>query len=245
MAIGIYERPVYDVICSVCGSSYIQRRRPVENAKCKKCQKKIDDVKYRESHYEKIKQQAKLYRDSPINKHRIQENRKAYYLKNRGKISEKCKTYYQDNKEAIKARSIKYKRDRGARDKRTYGIEILALPFVQEHFQDFDIVLKDNSILQNPNTGNFFELDMYIPDLKIAIEFNGPSHYLPIFGEERLIRQLKNDSIKRSLCSDLGIYLIEVKLPSGKHFDRSTSELTQLKSLIDHRLNEHLSGSNI
>ena len=55
IATGKYERPTYEVICSVCGEMYTQKRKPIENPKCKKCQKKYHTKKYYEAHKGKFK----------------------------------------------------------------------------------------------------------------------------------------------------------------------------------------------
>lgn len=55
-------------------------------------------------------------------------------------------------------------------------------------------------------------LDVYIPSLKIGIEYQGMQHYEPIEyfgGEEHFFRQQENDRKKRKLCEDNGIRLIE------------------------------------
>lgn len=55
------------------------------------------------------------------------------------------------------------------------------------------------------------ELDFWIPELKYAIEINGPTHYKPVFGEESLASQKARDKRKRAACKELGIKLRVVK----------------------------------
>ena len=55
-------------------------------------------------------------------------------------------------------------------------------------------------------------LDIYIPSLKIGIEYQGRQHYEPIEhfgGMEHFIQQQENDRKKRKLCEDKGIRLVE------------------------------------
>ena len=40
------------------------------------------------------------------------------------------------------------------------------------------------------------ELDFYFPNLKLAIEINGPLHYKPIYGKDKLI-QIQNNNRDR------------------------------------------------
>ena len=41
------------------------------------------------------------------------------------------------------------------------------------------------------------EIDLYIHDLKTIIEIDGPSHFLPIWGEDKLQKQINADLRKK------------------------------------------------
>jgi hypothetical protein len=70
--------------------------------------------------------------------------------------------------------------------------------------------------LRNEVTGNNFnlELDCFNEELKLAIEYNGIQHYkfTPYFhkNNEHFLNQKYRDYMKRTLCKDAGITLIEV-----------------------------------
>lgn len=51
------------------------------------------------------------------------------------------------------------------------------------------------------------ELDIYIPELKLAFELNGVFHYEPIFGEEKLNQIQNNDDRKFQACLEQQISL--------------------------------------
>ena len=55
------------------------------------------------------------------------------------------------------------------------------------------------------------EIDMYIPDLKTIIEIDGPSHFLPIWGADKLSKQIKADEQKSGLALSKGYVIIRVK----------------------------------
>lgn len=70
--------------------------------------------------------------------------------------------------------------------------------------------------LNNPVTGGKFnlELDCYNPELKLALEYHGAQHYkfTPHFHKSReaFYNQKYRDQLKRMLCRENGISLIEV-----------------------------------
>ena len=55
------------------------------------------------------------------------------------------------------------------------------------------------------------EIDLYIPELKTIIEIDGPSHFLPIWGEERLQKQVNADLRKSGSLLSRGFVVIRVK----------------------------------
>lgn len=59
--------------------------------------------------------------------------------------------------------------------------------------------------------GEKYELDLYLPDLKIVIEIDGPQHFLPLFGEDRLKRVIRYDEIKNGVLVSNGLCVIRVK----------------------------------
>ena len=55
-------------------------------------------------------------------------------------------------------------------------------------------------------------LDLYIPSLRMAIEYQGIQHYLPVEffgGEEALLQRQELDEQKKRLCEENGVRLIE------------------------------------
>ena len=55
------------------------------------------------------------------------------------------------------------------------------------------------------------EIDIFIPELKTAIEVDGPAHFLPIWGHESLSRNLRADSEKSGLLITKGFAIIRVR----------------------------------
>ena len=62
------------------------------------------------------------------------------------------------------------------------------------------------------------ELDIYIPSLKLAFEFNGIVHYEPIYGDKKLRLIRSSDARKFILCAELDINLIVIDTSMDKRF---------------------------
>ena len=60
-----------------------------------------------------------------------------------------------------------------------------------------------------PNSS--LEVDIYIPEISTAIEIDGPSHFLPIWGEESLNKTIKSDNEKNGLLRFHGIMVLRIK----------------------------------
>jgi very-short-patch-repair endonuclease len=78
--------------------------------------------------------------------------------------------------------------------------------------------------------GEKYEVDLYIPKLLIAIEIDGPQHFLPIYGEENLSRNIKYDSIKNGALLSRGICIIRVKYLLKHNSQQTNNRLFDLVS---------------
>jgi very-short-patch-repair endonuclease len=74
------------------------------------------------------------------------------------------------------------------------------------------------------------EIDLYIQELKTIIEVDGPSHFLPIWGEEKLQKQVNADLRKSGALLSKGYVVIRVK-SLGQESLAKRQEI--LKSLLE------------
>lgn len=54
-------------------------------------------------------------------------------------------------------------------------------------------------------------IDLFLPTISVAIEVDGPSHFLPIWGDKTLRRNQRSDSEKAGLILGQGFVLIRIK----------------------------------
>lgn len=62
--------------------------------------------------------------------------------------------------------------------------------------------------IRHPN-GSFLELDLQIPDLKLAIEVQGPTHYSDLYGNHEDVK--KRDAYKKQWCQEQGMQLMHIE----------------------------------
>jgi very-short-patch-repair endonuclease len=66
------------------------------------------------------------------------------------------------------------------------------------------------------------EVDLFLPELKVAIEVDGPSHFFPIWGEQNLQKHISSDAHKSGLLLRGGYIVLRVK-----HITKSISNKNQ------------------
>jgi very-short-patch-repair endonuclease len=82
------------------------------------------------------------------------------------------------------------------------------------------------------------QVDLYLPDLKVAIEVDGPTHFYPIWGEENLAKHLSADHAKTGLLLAGGYVLIRIK-----NLTKNVSKI-QYRNLLTNLLNRLQSIKN-
>jgi hypothetical protein len=82
------------------------------------------------------------------------------------------------------------------------------------------------------------ELDIYIPELKLAFELNGIFHYEPIYGQEKLSKIKSNDSRKMQACLERGIELCIIDTSPLRYFkaEKAKIYLEIIKRIISYKL---------
>lgn len=106
--------------------------------------------------------------------------------------------------------------------------------------------LEEQLLLQLPNLTFHFnskkelntELDIYIPELKLAFEINGIFHYSPIYGVEKFEAIQANDKLKIQTCQAANIQLEIIDVSNQKYFTHKSSlqYLTLITGVIRNKI---------
>lgn len=80
--------------------------------------------------------------------------------------------------------------------------------------------------------GSKLEVDLFLPEVKTAIEIDGPGHFLPIWGEDKMRKQQSADTIKQGILISHGYVILRIR-----QIDKSIS-MTKMNSLLETILSE-------
>ena len=158
-------------------------------------------------------------------------------------ISQSLVNYWGEMSDKEKARRVKQAKDNwknmSAKQKeemRSKGIAAIRTAtkegskmerWVKERLEDSGFSVRAH-VLIIPSEN--LEIDLYIPDLKTIIEVDGPSHFLPIWGEEKLQKQVNADLRKSGALLSKGYAVIRLK-SLGQESLAKREEM--LSSLVD------------
>lgn len=81
----------------------------------------------------------------------------------------------------------------------------------------FYVELHRSAVLANEK----LELDIFVPKLKTIIEIDGPTHFRPIFGEERLKKVQRADAEKNGLLLREGYIVIRMQQYKKKYLSKT------------------------
>lgn len=77
------------------------------------------------------------------------------------------------------------------------------------------------------------QIDLFVPTINTAIEVDGPSHFLPVWGQDTLNKNKKYDNKKQGLILGKGYVLIRIKQTKDFSNARSTLIYNKLIKLLD------------
>lgn len=81
------------------------------------------------------------------------------------------------------------------------------------------------------------QIDIFIPNMNVAIEVDGPSHFAPVWGDDSLKRNIKYDQKKTGLIIGKGLVLIRIKQTMDYSSSRALVIYQKLKNILN-QINE-------
>lgn len=106
------------------------------------------------------------------------------------------------------------------------------LEYVKTNYPNLNILENNRETILNPDTGYGLELDIYIPEIKFAIEFNGEYWHTKE-------KSKNHDKIKREQCEKLNLKLIQI---DEIMWDNKQSDI---KNLINKEINDAITRNSI
>lgn len=110
--------------------------------------------------------------------------------------------------------------------KRRSKIEKALFEMIQKAFPKLVILSNDREALQG------LELDIYIPELKLGIEWNGIVHFKPIYGMEKLLAVQEKDRQKMEIANAKNIHLIVIPDHESK-YSLVKESFSKIKEIIE------------
>jgi len=148
------------------------------------------------------------------------------------KRSEKAKTNW-DNLTETEKKSLQESAHRAIRTSAKEGSKLEKYLYDNLMYYGFQAVFHKKELIPN----NKLEVDIFITDKKTAIEIDGPSHFLPIWGEDKLLKTKASDMQKAGLLNGYGYNLIRVKQVvknvSAFQSKRTLNELMKILNTIE------------
>lgn len=71
----------------------------------------------------------------------------------------------------------------------------------------YDVIFHKKGLVENHD----LEVDIFLPNQNVIIEIDGPTHFLPIFGQEKLDKVMKSDNEKNGLLISKGFTVLRFK----------------------------------
>jgi hypothetical protein len=92
-------------------------------------------------------------------------------------------------------------------------------------YPDLELIFNDKETINS-------ELDIYLPELKLAFELNGIFHYEPIYGPEKLASIQNNDGRKFQACLEREIELVIIDTSSLNNFRHPKNDGAKYLNII-------------
>lgn len=198
------KKPVVEKYCKLCGKLFFTNIRKFCS---KECKDKYDIERgIKKSREKSLKKRLSI----GYNKCKICGKDflpKLFYGKRQKCCSDKCRDIHsrQFKKEWYRSKIKSQHLNRGQSFPQMFIYKLL-----KKYFDNLDWEYNNRRILKNSDTGKCLEIDIWCPEKRVAIEFDGDHHFKPKFGEKMFKYTKKMDALKNILCKKLHIKLLRI-----------------------------------
>jgi very-short-patch-repair endonuclease len=77
------------------------------------------------------------------------------------------------------------------------------------------------------------QIDLFLPSMNTAIEVDGPSHFLPVWGDDALQKNIEYDRKKQGLILGKGLLLIRIKQTKDFSKTRANILFQKLQNILN------------
>jgi len=145
-----------------------------------------------------------------------------------------CQICLDQNKKA----TTKYNRNKGHKPAGSSSAE----EYIAGLIDGFVVVRRYRRLIKSPKTNAWLEIDLWLPEIRLAIEIDGPMHRPNSgYGTERYLYQQFQDSIKDKACSDLNVELL--RIPTNAEYWHSSEQIKIILSQTIRRAKSRMEGA--
>ncbi len=121
-------------------------------------------------------------------------------------LANDAKTRWHEREPSVQAEFAK-KAALGVRNAGIYGSKIEQFLLAKLREQGFNPQYQRENLIFSER----MRVDIFLPDDSIALEIDGPTHYVPIWGEEALVEKMAKDDKKNGLLLYCGYHVLRVR----------------------------------
>lgn len=224
--------------CEICNESLGNISSAIYCETCAALRRKEKSVDYKKNQRLKYSKEKKLL-FTEKRKIRRQKRKEQGQCPECGKTPESGLTYCEKCNAINKRASTRLNRKKGHLPMGQSGGEEYIYTLLEK---DLLIIKRYRGLIISPLTNARMEIDLWLPDIRLAIEVDGPMHRRDAgYGEERFLYQVQQDAIKDTFCHEHNIELL--RIPTNADYWKDAERLKIILSQAIRRARSRIEGA--